>query len=76
MGPGGSGLKPNTTGSSHRGHPASDFSTFSLVSNIPSMGVKVQSDAHYTPVELAGGVSSFEAYHLGYNICMGECFFF
>ena len=44
-------LKPDTTGSSHRGCPASDFSTFPLFSNIiyiPSLGVKVQSDAHYS----------------------------
>ena len=38
-------LKPDTTGSSHSGHPASDFSTIPLSSNIPSLGVKVQSDA-------------------------------
>ena len=39
-------LKPDTTGSSHRGRPASDFSTFPFISNIiyiPSLGVKVQS---------------------------------
>ena len=46
-------LKPDTctTRSSHRGRPASDFSTFPLISNtiyIPSLGVKVQSDAHYS----------------------------
>ena len=44
-------LKPDTTGSSHRGRPASDFSTFPFISNIiyiPSLGVKVQSDAHYS----------------------------
>ena len=53
-------LKPDTTGSSHRGRPASDLSTLPLISNIiyiPSLGVKVQSDA--TPVKdlirLAGG---------------------
>ena len=27
-------LKPDTTGSSHRGRPASDFSTFPFISNI------------------------------------------
>ena len=34
-------LKPDTTGSSHRGRPASDYSTFPLISNIiyiPSLG--------------------------------------
>ena len=41
-------LKPDTTGSSHRGHPASDFSTFPFISNISPLGVKVQSDAHYS----------------------------
>ena len=44
-------LKPDSTGSSHSGRPASDFSAFPLVSNvvyIPSFGVKVQSDAHYS----------------------------
>ena len=44
-------LKPDTTGSSRRGRPASDFSTFPFISNIiyiPSLGVKVQSDAHYS----------------------------
>ena len=45
-------LKPDTTGSSHdhRGRLASDFSTFPFISNfyIPSLGVKVQSDAHYS----------------------------
>ena len=42
-------LKPDTTESSHGGRPASDFSTFPLISNIiyiPSLGVKVQSDTH------------------------------
>ena len=58
-------VKPDTTGSSHRGRPASDFSTFPLFSNIiyiPSLGVKVQSDAHYSSkkdnfplIRLAGG---------------------
>ena len=41
-------LKPDTTGSSHRGWAASDFSTFPFISNIiyiPSLGVK---DAHYS----------------------------
>ena len=36
---------------SHSGHPASDFSTFPLASNIiyiPSLGVKAQSDTHYS----------------------------
>ena len=44
-------LKPDTTGSSQRGRPASDFSTFPLIGNIiyiPSLGVKVQSDAHFS----------------------------
>ena len=56
MGPGGSGLgqlKPDTTGSSHTGRQASEFSTFLLVSNIiyiPSLGVKTQSDAD-TPIK-------------------------
>ena len=45
-------LKPDTTGLSHRGHPASDFSTFpSLVTS--SLGVKAQSDAHYTSKNIA-----------------------
>ena len=47
-------LKPDTTGSSHSGRPASDFSTFPLNSNIiyiPSLGVKVQSDAHYSSIK-------------------------
>ena len=51
MAPGLGRLKPDTTGSSHRGRPASDFSTFPFISNIiyiPSLGVKVQSDAHYS----------------------------
>ena len=52
MGPGGSGVRAaKATGSSHRGCPASDFSTFPFISNIiyiPSLGVKVQSDAHYS----------------------------
>ena len=55
MGPGGPGVRAakayNTTGSSHGGRPASDFSTLPLISNIiyiPSLGVKVQSDAHYS----------------------------
>ena len=41
-------LKPDTTESSHSGRPASDFSTFSLVSSIPFLGLKAQSDAHYS----------------------------
>ena len=43
-------LKPDTTGSSHRGRPASDFLTFPFISiiYIPSLGVKVQSDANYS----------------------------
>ena len=44
-------VRAATTGSSHRGRPASDFSTFPFISNIiyiPSLGVKVQSDAHYS----------------------------
>ena len=48
-------LKPNTTGSSHRGRPASDFSTFPFINNIiyiPSLGVKVQSDAHYSSTKI------------------------
>ena len=51
MAPGLGRLKPDTTGSSHGGRPASDFSTFPFISNIiyiPSLGVKVQSDAHYS----------------------------
>ena len=55
VGPGGSGvigwLKPDTTGLSHSGRSASNFSTFPLISSIiyiPSLGVKVQSDAHYS----------------------------
>ena len=61
VGPGGSGvvqLKPDTTRSSHRGSPASDFSTFPLVSNIiyiPFMGVKAQSDTVKDNFPLAGG---------------------
>ena len=46
MGPGGSGVRAANTGSSHRGRPASDFSTFPLTSNIiyiPSLWVKVES---------------------------------
>ena len=42
-------LKPDTTRSSHMDCLASDFSTFHLISTIiyiPSLGVKVQSDAH------------------------------
>ena len=42
-------LKPDNTGSSHSGRPASDLSTFPLVGNliyIPSLGVKVQSDTN------------------------------
>ena len=31
-------LKPDTTGSSHRGRPASDFSTFPFISNIIYIG--------------------------------------
>ena len=44
-------LKPDTTGLSHMGRPTSNFSTFPFISNIiyiPSLGVKVQSDAHYS----------------------------
>ena len=37
-------LKPDATGSSQSGRPASDLSTFPLIRN----GVKVQSDAHYS----------------------------
>ena len=51
MAPGLGRLKPDTTGS---GCLASDFSTFPLISNIiyiPSLGVKVQSDAHYSMVK-------------------------
>ena len=51
VGPGGSGVRAAKAGSSHRGRPASDFSTFPFISNIiyiPSLGVKVQSDAHYS----------------------------
>ena len=55
MAPGLGQLKPDTTGSSHRGRPASDFSTFPFISNIiyiPSLGVKVQSDAHYSSTKI------------------------
>ena len=54
-------LKPDTTGSSYSGRPASDFSTFTLISNIiyiPSLGVKVQSDPtknNFPLIRLAGG---------------------
>ena len=44
-------LNPDTTGSSHGGRPASNFSPFPLISNmiyIPSLGVKILSDAHYS----------------------------
>ena len=47
MAPGLGRLKPDTTGSSHRGRPASDFSIFPNIIYIPFLGVKVQSDAHY-----------------------------
>ena len=40
-------LKPDTTGSCHGGRPASDFSTFNII-YILSLGVKVQSYAHYS----------------------------
>ena len=55
MAPGLGRLKPDTTGSSHRGRLASDFSTFPFISNIiyiPSLGVKVQSDAHYSSIKI------------------------
>ena len=43
-------LKPDTTGSSHRGRPPPTFPLiYSNIIYIPSLGVKVQSDAHYTP---------------------------
>ena len=38
-------LKPDTAGLSHSGY---DLSTFPLNSNIPSLGVKAQSDTHYS----------------------------
>ena len=41
-------LKPDTTGSSHSGCPASDFSTFSLIRNISLHSFLGQSDAHYS----------------------------
>ena len=51
MAPGLGRLKPDTTGLSHRGRQTSDFSTSPFIGNIiyiPSLGVKVQSDAHYS----------------------------
>ena len=53
--------------------------TFPLISNIiyiPSLGVKVQSDAHYSSknnfplIRLAGGYPLKPLAHLGYKICM------
>ena len=44
-------LKPDTTGSSHRGRPASDFN-FPHIIYIPSLGVKVQSNAHYSSINM------------------------
>ena len=38
-------LKPDTTALSHRGRPASDFSTFPVISNSFLEG---ESDAHYS----------------------------
>ena len=51
MAPGLGQLKPNTTRSSHRGRPASTFPLISNIIYIPSLGVKFQTDAHYTPVK-------------------------
>ena len=50
MGPG-LGLKPDTTGSSHSGHPASDFSTFPLISSI--IVSKIRRNAHIISILLA-----------------------
>ena len=43
-GPGGSWLKPDTTGLSHSGRLASDFSTFPLVGNITCIPLAVGLD--------------------------------
>ena len=68
MGPGSSGvraaIKPDTTGSSHSGRPASNFSTFPLISNIihiPSLWVKFRVTLttpvkdNFPLIQLAGG---------------------
>ena len=59
-------LKPDTTGSSHSGRLASDFSTFPLINNIIPWGgggggAKVQSDAvkDNPLIRLAGGYQGF-----------------
>ena len=51
MGPGGSGVRAAKAWYHRIESPASDFSTFPFISNIiyiPSLGVKVHSDAHYS----------------------------